>query len=269
MPGGRCRRRPFPLMPAQAGILASGCHSETCRVPTFAGTCGGLDHHHERASRRPSGHCRGAAQSHRRRCLRQPGPRPRRARASRPRRRRNRRLFRAIHRRLPAGRSGAQAGVPVRLPRRRRDTGARDRRRRAGRSDRYALGRGRQALQRLCAARRRARRGHPLQGQPAELRRIRRKARVRAGTGAGPGELPRRAARPADLRGYLDRLGRLRERGRMPGRDRGRTPHRAQRLALLARQGRRPPQRFGRARHRGRPAAPLHQPGRRPGRTGL
>ena len=85
----------------------------------------------------------------------------------------------------------------------------------------------------------------------------------------GPGQLPRRAARPADLRGHLDRLGRLRERRRMPGRDRRRAPHRAQRLALLARQGGRPPQRRGRARHRGRSAASLRQPGRRPGRTGL
>ena len=66
----------------------------------------------------------------------------------------------------------------------------------------------------------------------------------------GPGELPRRAARPAGLRGYLDRLGRLRERGRVPGRNRRRNPHRAERLAVLARQERRPPQCRGRARHR-------------------
>ena len=58
--------------------------------------------------------------------------------------------------------------------------------------------------------------------------------------------------RHPDLRGHLDRLGRLRERGRVPGRDRRRTPDRAERLALLARQGRRAAQRRGRARHRER-----------------
>ena len=47
----------------------------------------------------------------------------------------------------------------------------------------------------------------------------------------------------ADLRGHLDRLGRLRERGRMPGRDRRRASCGAQWLALLARQSRRPAQR--------------------------
>ena len=44
------------------------------------------------------------------------------------------------------------------------------------------------------------------------------------GAAARPGQLPRRAPRPAGLRGYLDRLGRLRERRRMPGRDRRRNP---------------------------------------------
>jgi NAD+ synthase len=43
--------------------------------------------------------------------------RARAARAQPPRRRRYRRLFRAVHRRLSAGRPGAQAGVPGRLPR--------------------------------------------------------------------------------------------------------------------------------------------------------
>ena len=90
-----------------------------------------------------------------------------------------------------------------------------------------------------------------------------------AGTVAGPGKLSRRAARAADLRGYLDRLGRLRERGRVPGRNRRRDSAGAERLALLARQDRCPAQRRGRARHRSRPAAHLHQPVRRPGRTGL
>ncbi len=85
----------------------------------------------------------------------------------------------------------------------------------------------------------------------------------------GPDKLPRRAARPAGLRGYLDRLGRLRERGRVPGRNRRRAVHRAQRLAVLARQDRRAAQRLRRARHRGGPAAHLRQPGRRPGRAGV
>ena len=56
--------------------------------------------------------------------------------------RRHYRVFRTVHRRLSAGRSGAQAGVPVRLPRRHRDARARDRRRRPGGADRNALGRG-------------------------------------------------------------------------------------------------------------------------------
>ena len=90
-----------------------------------------------------------------------------------------------------------------------------------------------------------------------------------AGPLPGPVNLPRRAAWPADLRGHLDRLGRLRERRRMPGRDRRRAAHRAQRLAVLARQDRRAPQRLRRARHRSRPAAHLHQSGRRPGRIGV
>ena len=50
----------------------------------------------------------------------------------------------------------------------------------------------RQALQCLCAARRRADRYRPLQGEPAELRRVRRKARVRDRPGAGTGEFSRR-----------------------------------------------------------------------------
>ena len=81
--------------------------------------------------------------------------------------------------------------------------GARDRRRRPGAAGRHALGRGRQALQRRGAARRRRDRGAALQGRSAELRRVRREARVRAGPAAGPGEFPRRAHRHSDLRGHL------------------------------------------------------------------
>ena len=220
---------------------------------------------HARPPCRSPCHCRCAAQPDRGRRLRQSRARPRRQGKSRKRPRRHRRFFRAFHCRLPARGSGAQAGVPGGLPRRRRDAGARHRRRRSRDARRRALGRGRQALQRLCAPRRRPDRDRPLQGQPAELRRVRREARVRAGTGAGPGKLPRRTARLAGLRGYLDRLGRLRERGRDLGRKRRRNPHRAERLALLAQQERRPPQCRGGARHRSRPAARLRQSGRRPG----
>ncbi len=59
-------------------------------------------------------------------------------------------VSRAVHRRLSARGSGAEAGVPGRLPRGGRGAGARDRRRRPGAARRHAVGRGRQALQRLC-----------------------------------------------------------------------------------------------------------------------
>ena len=68
----------------------------------------------------------------------------------------------------------------------------------------------------------------------------------------GSRQLPRRAHRRADLRGHLDRMGRLRGRGRVPRRDRRRADRRAQRLAVLARQGRGSAQHRGRARHRER-----------------
>src|SRR3569833_2093936 len=47
--------------------------------------------------------------------------------------------------------------------------------------------------------------GAALQGQFAELRRVRREARVRTGASAGARELPRRAPRRAGLRRHLDR----------------------------------------------------------------
>ena len=170
----------------------------------------------------------------------------------------------AVHLRLSARGPRAQAGVPGRLPRQDRGTGARDRRWRPGDADRHALGRGRQALQRLLPARSgRDRRGPP-QGRPAELRRVRREARVRAGTDAGAGQLPRRAPRHPDLRGHLGQRG-----GRDAGGDRRRTAGRAERLALLARQGRRAAQRRRGAGDRKRPADRLRQPGRRPGRAHL
>ena len=70
---------------------------------------------------------------------------------------------------------------------------------------RHALGRGRQALQRGGAARRRRDRRAALQGRSAELRRVRREARVRARADAGAGEFPRRALGHADLRRHLGR----------------------------------------------------------------
>ena len=111
---------------------------------------------HERPPRRPPCHRARAAQSDRRRRRRQHrqgAPRARRGRAGR----RPRDLSRAVHRRLSAGRPRAQAGVPGRLPRGGRSARARDCRRRPGRAGRHALGRGRQALQCLSAARRRQR----------------------------------------------------------------------------------------------------------------
>ncbi len=88
-------------------------------------------------------------------------------------------------------------------------------------------------------------RGRALQGRPAELRRLRREARLRAGSAARSDRCPRRPVRRPDLRGHLDRRGR-----RMPDRDGLRDPARPERLALLARQD-------GRAlQHRRRPRSP-------------
>ncbi len=74
---------------------------------------------------------------------------------------------------------------------------------RPGVARRHALGRGRQALQRLCAARGRRDRGAALQGRSAELRRVRREARVRARPDARTDPDQRRAHRHSDLRGHL------------------------------------------------------------------
>ena len=103
-------------------------------------------------------------------------------------------------------------------------------------ADRHALGGGRQALQCLLRCSTAARiAARALQGRPAELRRVRREAGVRAGPAAGTGQFPRRAPRRAGLRGHLGRPSVV----EMPGRDRRRIADRAERLALLARQGRR------------------------------
>ena len=73
-----------------------------------------------------------------------------------------------------------------------------------------------------------------------------------AGPLPGPVDYPRRAARRCRSARTSGRLGRLRERRRMPGRDRRRNPDRAERLAVLARQDRCAAQRRGGARHRER-----------------
>ena len=84
-------------------------------------------------------------------------------------------------------------------------------------------------------------RGGAVQGRPAELRRLRREARVRPRPLARPDRLSRRAHRRADLRGHLGAGP-----GRMHPRDRRRDPARRQRLALRARQARDPRERRGR-----------------------
>ena len=171
----------------------------------------------------------------------------------------------ALPLRLSAGGPRAEAGLPGCLPQGLRGAGARDRRWRPGRAARPALARGRQALQRLCAARWRPDPVGALQGRPAELRRLRRER-----ASSRPVRCPARwcsaayPPRPADLRGHLERGG-----GRVPGRDRRRDPALAERLALSARRHRRAHERRGGARRRNRPAAGLSQPGRRPGRARL
>ena len=109
----------------------------------------------------------------------------------------------AVHRRLSAGRSGAQARVPGRLPRRRRGAGARDRRRRPGvlvgtpwvedgkLYNAFAL------LDRGAIAALRFKVDLPNYGVFDEKRVFAR------GPAAGAGDLPRRAPRRADLRGHL------------------------------------------------------------------
>ena len=74
-----------------------------------------------------------------------------------------------------------------------------------------------------------------LQAPPAELRRVRRGALLRAGDRFTVVRLPRRRRRADDLRGHL--AGGRPVRGRRPGRRRARRQH--QRLALRAQQGRR------------------------------
>ena len=224
-------------------------------------TVGALDHRHEPVSARPPGHRHRAAQSHRRRCVRQcrQGVSRRHGR----RRRRSGRPAGIVPGRLSAGRPGAQAGLPSRLPRRRRKPGAHDPER-ARHAGRYTLGRGRQALQCGRAPGRRQAGGATLQGRSAQLRSVRREAGVRARPAAGTDQFPRRAHRRAHLRGRLGAGA-----GGMHRRDRRRDPAGAERLAVSPWHHRPAPERRGGAGRRGRSAARLRQPGRRPGRTGV
>ena len=116
------------------------------------------------------------------------------------------------------------------------------------------------------AARRRPDRGAALQARSAELRRVRREARVRA---------PARCPGPIAFRGV--RLGVMicedmwtPDATETPGRKRRRAAARHQRLALRARQARRARRTSPCARvTETRPAAALCQPDRRPGRAGV
>ena len=110
-----------------------------------------------------------------------------------------------------------------------REARQRDRRWRPGDADRHAMGRGRQAFQRHGAARQRACRGAALQGRSAELRRVRRKARVYAGAFARPDKFPRHEAWDSDLRGHLGAGA-----GRMHCRDRRRNLAGRERFAIPA-----------------------------------
>ena len=159
---------------------------------------------------------------------------------------------------------GAEAVVREALPRGGRGIARRHQGRRAGAVRRHAVARGRQALQRHHLPRQRRDRRQALQGRPAELRRVRRQARLRARPDAGAAGGQGRAHRRADLRGRLDA-----RRRRMHLRDRRRDPAGAQRLALRGRQDRCARAARRQPRGRERPASGLSQPGRRTGRGDL
>ena len=150
---------------------------------------------------------------------------------------------------LPRG-PGAEARLHEALPRGGRGVARRHQGRRAGPVRRHAVARGRQALQRHHLPRQRRDRRQALQGRPAELRRVRRQARLRARPDAGAAGLQGRAHRRADLRGRVDA-----RRRRMHLRDRRRDPAGAQRLALRGRQDRRARAARRQPRGRERPAA--------------
>ena len=197
----------------------------------------------------------------------------RRAGAARPRRgggsgRRSDADQRIGAQRLSAGRPGAETLLPGQARARGRRAYRRYRRRRPGAAADHTLAGGKEdacpgAQRRPAAGSGQA--GHrPLQGGSAKLRRVRRKAGLRARRDAGAHRLPRRADRRADLRGYLGRGCR-----RMSGGERRRVPDRPQRVALRGRQARFPDPDRDRQDCRERIADRLSQPGRRPGRTGV
>ena len=108
-------------------------------------------------------------------------------------------------------------------------------------------------------------RASSLQARSAQLRRVRREARLRAGPDAGPVQRARRAHRRADLRGHLDAGCRANAWPRPAAEillvPNG-SPFEAGKEDVRLQSGRR-------ARERKRPAADLSQPGRRPGRAGV
>ena len=113
------------------------------------------------------------------------------------------------------------------------------------------------------AARRRPGAGGELQGRPAQLRRVRREARVRPGTAAGPVQRPRRPHRRSDLRGHLGTRCRVPEETgrRSSSRPTARPSMRPSAIARIN-------VAVARVVESGI-AARLSQPGRRPGRAGV
>ena len=148
--------------------------------------------------------CDRAAEPHGRRHCRQSRQGPRGQGGCRPTRRRAGAVYRTLHRRLSAGGSCPEAG----LRRGMRGSGARSRRGHGGWRPRHHHGRAaappQRAPQRHYRCRWRQGDRRAFQDRPAELRRVRREARVPGGTRhAGPGQFPRRAAGHPDLRGHL------------------------------------------------------------------
>ena len=84
------------------------------------------------------------------------------------------------------------------------EAGGGDGRWRPGAAGGLALARGWQAVQRRRAAGSGTRGSRPLQMRSAQLRRVRREARVHAEPAPGAGEFPQCAARRHGLRGYVD-----------------------------------------------------------------
>ena len=197
------------------------------------------------------------------------------ARAARDKARADRRRSRGaagtVHRRLSAGRPGAEAGVPGGLPRGGRGAGAGDRRWRAGHADRQPLGRGRQALQCLRAARRRAHRRASATRPTCRITACSTKSAC-SRAGPPPGPVTVRGVRVGvpicediwleESEDYENVVECLAETGAEILVVPNGSPYARDKndRAAVDRGG---------ARHRKRAAADLSQPGRRPGRTGV